>query len=417
MRIVVYPHDLGIGGSQLNAVELAAAVRDLGHDVLVFGRPGHLNARIDDLGLEFVAAPEPGKRPSPSVARALRLLVDDRGVDLVHGYEWPPVLDAVLAVGMRRRPAIMATVMSMAVPSFIPRSVPLVVGTEEIAAAEQRARRRSVRVIEPPVDLAHNDVAHDPGVHAFARRFSLSRDRLTIVSVTRFARELKLEGTLTAIDTVARLSRTVPLRLVLVGDGPERDEVERRAHDVNRECGEGTIVLTGRIEDPRPAYAYADIALGMGGSALRALAYGSPLVVQGEAGFFKTLTPETVDAFLWTGWYGVDGGAEYGAEALERELRPLLRSAARRDELARYGLDLVRERFSLTRAAHLQAAAYEDAVARPPLFAAASHAAAATRYAGYYAGKRVRRARGTESTDDFNARPVTARNRQGERDA
>jgi len=413
VNIVVYPHDLDIGGSQLNAVELAAAVRDLGHQVVVFGRPGALNARIEELGLEFVPAPEPGKRPSPSVARALRELVEERGVDLIHGYEWPPVLDAVLAVGMRRRPAVMATIMSMSVPPFIPRSVPLVVGTEEIAAAENRARRRSVSVIEPPVDLRHNDVAQDPGVADFVRRFGLTGDRLTIVSVTRFARELKLEGTLSAIETVGRMARRTPVRLVLVGDGPERGEVERRAREANDEGGEGTVVLTGRVDDPRPAYACADIALGMGGSALRALAYGSPLIVQGEAGFWKTLTPETVDAFLWTGWYGVDGGAEYGVEALERELLPLVTSSSRREELAQYGLGLVRERFSLSRAAQLQERAYVAAVEHPPVLAAASHALAAARYAGYYAGKRMRRARGTESTDDFNARPVTARNRGG----
>ena len=54
MRIAVYPHDLGIGGSQLNAIEIAAGVRDLGHHPFVVGRPGALVERIHELGLEFV---------------------------------------------------------------------------------------------------------------------------------------------------------------------------------------------------------------------------------------------------------------------------------------------------------------------------------------------------------------------------
>ncbi|MDF2491460.1 MAG: glycosyltransferase, partial [Microbacterium sp.] len=70
-----------------------------------------------------------------------------------------------------------------------------------------------------------------------------------------------------------------------MGDGPARAEIEQRAAAVNAECGEGTVVVTGNLDDPRPAYAAADIALGMGGSALRALAYGAPLIVQGEHGF------------------------------------------------------------------------------------------------------------------------------------
>ncbi len=413
MKIIVYPHDLGIGGSQLNAIELAAAVQGLGHEVLVFGRPGALNARIDQLGLEFVTAPEPGKRPSPTVARALRALADERDVDVIHGYEWPPVLDAALAMRGRSRGRVVATVMSMSVPSFIPHSVPLYVGTEQIAAVEKDAGRRLVEVIEPPVDLTFNDVGHDPGVEEFSRRHGLGPDRLTVVSVTRFSRELKLEGTLAAIEAVGRVSRVVPVRLVLVGDGPARGEVEARAAAVNEQYGEGTVVLTGQVEDPRPAYAAADVALGMGGSALRALAYGTPLVVQGEAGFWKTLAPETVDAFLWTGWYGVDGGAEYGVEALERELLPLVTDAARRDELGRYGLGLVRERFSLAHAAERQAQQYADAVAHPARLRGVAETTALARYAGYYVGKRVRRARGVESTDDFNSAPVAARHRDG----
>jgi len=415
MKIIVYPHDLGIGGSQLNAIELAAAVRDLGHDLVVFGRPGALNERIDDLGLEFVAAPEPGKRPSPTVARALRTLADARGADIIHGYEWPPVLDAALAMRGRGRARVVATVMSMSVPSFIPRSIPLFVGTEEIAAAERTAGRRRVGVIEPPVDLVFNDIDSDPGVADFVRRHGLTGDRITVVSVARFSRELKLEGTLAAIEAIGRMSRSVPVRLVLVGDGPARDEVERRAQEVNDQHGEGTIVLTGQVDDPRPAYAAADVALGMGGSALRALAYGRPLIVQGESGFWKTLTPETVDAFLWTGWYGVDGGAEYGVEALERELQPLVTDRVRRDELGRYGLGLVRDRFSLVHTAELQARQYAEAIAHPAALRGAAEASALMRYSGYYVGKRFRRARGVESTDDFNSRPVAGRNRESGR--
>ncbi|MDF2491459.1 MAG: glycosyltransferase [Microbacterium sp.] len=194
MKILVYPHELGVGGSQLNAIELAAAVRDLGHEVAVFGRAGALNARIDALGLEFIEAPPAGRRPSAPAARALRDLVEARGVDVIHGYEWPPVLDGVWAMARGRRAAVVGTVMSMSVPSFIPRSVPLVVGTEEIADGERRAGRRRLDVLEPPVDLVHNDIDGDPGVGAFRARFGLQDARTTIVSVSRLARELKLEG-------------------------------------------------------------------------------------------------------------------------------------------------------------------------------------------------------------------------------
>ncbi|WP_295014263.1 glycosyltransferase [uncultured Microbacterium sp.] len=409
MKVIVYPHDLGIGGSQLNAIELAAGVRDLGHEVLVFGRPGALNGRIDQLGLEFVEAPPPGRRPSPTTARALVDLVRARGVDVIHGYEWPPVLDAVLAAALGSPARVVGTVMSMSVPPFIPHDVELVVGTEQIAAVERRAGRPRVRTIEPPVDLAFNDPALPVGVDAFRMRYGLDDGRVNVVSVTRFARELKLEGTLAAIDVVGRISDRFPVRLVLVGDGPARDEVAERARRVNERHGEGTVVLTGRLDDPRPAYAVADVALGMGGSALRSLAFGKPLIVQGESGFWRTLTSETVDRFSWTGWYGVGEGEQGGADALEAELAPLLAAPSLRAVLGEYGLELARSRFSLTRASAVQLQVYREALAEGSQRQVGAEIAALARYAGYYARKRISRVLGRESLDDFNARPVAAR--------
>ena len=50
-------------------------------------------------------------------------------------------------------------------------------------------------------------------------------------------------------------------------------------------AGRQVVLLTGEIADPRPAYAAADVVVGQGGSALRGMAFGKPLVVVGEGRF------------------------------------------------------------------------------------------------------------------------------------
>src|SRR5262245_12407455 len=111
MRIVVYPHDLSIGGSQINAIELAAAVRDRGHEVLVFAVPGPLADHIERLGLQLVPAADARRRPAPAVMRQLTELVRERRIDLVHGYEWPPALEAYYGPFLRRGVPAVCTVM------------------------------------------------------------------------------------------------------------------------------------------------------------------------------------------------------------------------------------------------------------------------------------------------------------------
>ena len=131
------------------------------------------------------------------------------------------------------------------------------------------------------------------------------------VVVCRLARELKLEGLLTACRVVGQLAAEgTDIRLAIVGDGPARLVVEEEAAKANAlGTNPPAIHLVGEMVDPRPAYAAADIMLGMGGSALRGMAFGKPLIVQGEAGFWKLCDEESAPSFLAGGWYGLGDGA------------------------------------------------------------------------------------------------------------
>ncbi|TDD82361.1 glycosyltransferase [Actinomadura rubrisoli] len=411
MRILVYPHAMEIGGSQLNAIELAGAVRDLGHEVAVAGEPGPLVERVLDAGIEHVPLDPGRRRPSPGTVRLLRGLAEERRIDVVHGYEWPPGVEAFYTARSRPGVAAVCTVMSMAVAPFLPPSLPLVVGTEQIrqdVLDRRGGRPGAVHLIEPPVDVRANAPGHP--TRAFRAEFGLEPGPLDVVVVCRLVAELKLEGLLTAVDVVGRLAAELPLRLIVVGDGPCRDQVESRAAVANALAGRRAVVLTGQLDDPRPAYAAASIALGMGGSALRALAFGSPLIVQGEHGFFEPLTPGSSAMFLEQGWYGIGGR---GADRLEEILRDLAGDEARREELGDYGRRLVTDRFSLEGAARTQEGIYRDALAAaasPGLAGRWDAASTAGRVAAYKVARKAARMLGPVARDDFNA---VARKRAG----
>ena len=57
LRIMVCPHELAMGGSQMNAIELAAQAQRDGHQVMVFAPEGPLSQRVAQLGLEQVISP------------------------------------------------------------------------------------------------------------------------------------------------------------------------------------------------------------------------------------------------------------------------------------------------------------------------------------------------------------------------
>lgn len=362
MRILVYAHDLSIGGSQINAIDLAAGVAAAGHQVFVYGIPGPLVEYIRQRGLPYIAARRLRYRPAPSRILQLALLARTHRLDLMHAYEWPPCLDAYFSTGFGMRVPVLCTVLSMAVMPLVPRSLPLIMGTEALAEQARQTQRGGVWVMEPPIDVERDH----PGIDGqpFRTEHNAGRDDLLMVSVSRLAIDMKLDALVRVIDAADLLADRFRVRLVLVGDGPAYAALHCRAAAVNRRRGREVVTLAGPRLDPRHAYAAADVVVGMGSSALRALAIGRPVVVQGEQGFSEICEPGTLPTFLRQGFYGV-GDNPIGAERLARQLETLLCDAHRREALGRFGRSLVAERFSLKRAVGRQLAIYESVLGQP----------------------------------------------------
>ena len=129
MKILVALHTLALGGSPITAIDLAAGARRHGHDVAVYGVPGPLTDYVHENELRFVPARPLRYRPAPSRILQLTALARRERIDLVHAYEWPPCLDAYFGAHLIERTPLVCTVYSMDVPPYVPKSVPLIMGT------------------------------------------------------------------------------------------------------------------------------------------------------------------------------------------------------------------------------------------------------------------------------------------------
>ena len=349
---------------------------------------------------KFLAAPLPRRCPSPAVVSHLRTAIEQRDVDIVHGYEWPPILEAELAQSGTRARAT-GTVLSMSVTH--PRWASRAVGTEQIAAHERLAGRRRVRVIEPPVDLMFDDPAlvdgaqwrHDLGIEPDA----------VIAVVSRLAHGLQLEGILTAVHVVEGVLGD-RLRLVIVGDGPARDRVASAAAGVNNRRGREAVLLTGNLEDPRPAYAGADVFLGMGGSGSWAMAFGKPVVVQGENGFGKRRTSGPRPGSCGRGGTATGMASRTGPAAWSERCAKWDASKEVRGDVEPSGRRLVDHRFALSVMAERQQAIYDEIMRHPGTATVLDTGRSVAGWVHYQAYRRIRRALGRAATDDFNASPV-----------
>lgn len=368
IRILTCLATLEVGGSQINAIELAASVSRMGHEVLIYGPQGDLVDMVRDLGLEYIEAPARMKKNGldrMSVGSALDVwrVARRRRVDLIHTYEFSPIMDVMYGAHLLHGAPLVMTVLSVFMMHWVPTHPPLIFCQEQMAE-EARRSRPWVEVMDMPVDTVANAPVVD--TTAARARFGIAPDEIAVVVVSRLHPDLKREGILSAIEAVGRLTVQFPrLRFVIVGDGPSRPEIEGLAASTNARIGREVVTLTGALVDPRDAYAASDIMLGMGSSALRAMAFAKPLVLQGERAFWKLAEPDTVELFRHQGWYGIGDGGD-GSKLLERILEDLIKSPGRWQELGAFGRDLITKRYSLEAVAKNQERVYLDALRRRP---------------------------------------------------
>lgn len=346
MKILVFAHRLDIGGTQVNSIELSACLQDrFGHDVSIFATPGPMAELIRQKGLRYFPAPHPSAHPSPARMRALRQVIMSERPDVMHVWDWPQCLDAYFGAFLWTRMPMVVTSMAMVVNRLLPKSVPTTFGTPELVARATASGRPRLTLMMPPVDVHLNSPAAVDG-KVFRLQHGFADTDIVLVTVSRLVEWMKAESLRDTIDVVRRLGRDFPLRFVIVGDGSSLPEIERLAAAANAELGRTAIVLTGAMIDPRPAYAGADIVVGMGGSALRGMAFAKAVVVVGEKGFSAPFNPETAEFFYNKGLYGLGDGCA-GSKRLAQIIRTLATSPDRLSDLGQFGREFVLNCYSI----------------------------------------------------------------------
>jgi glycosyltransferase involved in cell wall biosynthesis len=201
------------------------------------------------------------------------------------------------------------------------------------------APREKFAVIRLGIELGDRVRVQENGRDATRRMLGIPPDAFTVGWIGRMTGVKRTDDVLLAFRSLRE--RGVPARLCLVGDGPDRDHVERRAHDlgVMRE----TLFL-GYQEDVAPYYAAFDAFVLPSGNegtpvtTIEALAAGRPVVAT-RVGGVPDVVRDGEDGFL------VDlGDVEELADRLatlagDAELRERMGTAGREHVLPRYAVD------------------------------------------------------------------------------
>jgi glycosyltransferase involved in cell wall biosynthesis len=142
------------------------------------------------------------------------------------------------------------------------------------------------------IEIIHNAIPsgwgtsarHPMEAAALRDQAGIPSDRKVILIVGRLSRE---KDHITLLEAVARLDSTLKPHLVIVGEGPERPNVEQRIRQLQLEAH---VTLTGQQSSAQPWYGIADLAVlsslseGSPNALLEAMACGVPVVATDVGG-------------------------------------------------------------------------------------------------------------------------------------
>jgi N-acetyl-alpha-D-glucosaminyl L-malate synthase BshA len=306
--IVYYPTP---GGSGVVATELGRSLAQLGNRVhfITNGHPARLSHFDENLYLHKV---ETGDYPlfqqytpySLSLAVKIREVANQYGLDLVHvHYAIPHAASAYLAKqmmgsnGLRTLTTLHGTDITLVgmMPSFYEITRFSISVSDGITAVSKFLKDETVEQfkIEAPIDVIHNFVDSEefkPLTDCRIRPRLAPNGEKLIIHVSNFR---KVKNIPVVLEVFSEVKKTLPTRLVLVGDGPEREAIERRAAELG--VAEDVVFLGDQeyVAEILPA---ADVFLlpseheSFGLAALEAMSCGVPVVGSRVGGLHEVVT-------------------------------------------------------------------------------------------------------------------------------
>ena len=357
------------GGSGVVAVEVALQLAARGHEVHLFSdeRPPRLPPSHGGSDRAFffhqVAAPAYPQLKYPAYGMALTSKIVEVSrrapLDVVHAhYALPHAVSANLAREILRSegepaPRVVTTLHGTdstlvgSDPSFLPLTRFTIATSDAVTAPSRWLADATRQALALPAQLAIHVVPNFVDVDRFTPAPpgpDVPRDQPVIVHVSNFRPVKRVDD---VVAVFARLRASRPLRLRLVGDGPERARIEA---DVAARGLAGDVEFLGeRLELPE-VLRDADLFLlpseteSFGLAALEAMACGVPVVASAVGGLGEVIPDGQVGFLRPVG--DVAAHAEAAARLLTDEpLRRAMGAAARRRAETHYRIDPAIDRY------------------------------------------------------------------------
>ncbi len=293
------------GGSGVVATELGIGLAARGHQVhfMSYARPVRLNHFIENIFFHEIDMSQSYplfkyEMYGLAVAGKLMEVIEYEELDLIHGhYAIPHAVSGYLAKQILRKrgqdiPLITTlhgtdiTLVGLE-PSYLPLLKFAIEESDGVTAVSEFLKQKTLTNyhIEKEIEVLYNfiDTAQFKPLEEKRNCFSPNCEKV-LIHTSNFRQVKRVTDTIRILDLVRK---EVPVKLVLIGDGPDRSECERLVRELQLQKD---VVFLGKQDGIAELLATADIFLmpsqseSFGLAALEAMSCGIPVVSSSVGG-------------------------------------------------------------------------------------------------------------------------------------
>jgi glycosyltransferase involved in cell wall biosynthesis len=298
LSVLMVLDQLAPAGTETHVLSLTKSLIQRGHHVSLVAADGELRSSFEHAGgtVYLIDSPEDGSAKRSEWIVKLQRIMKMANIDCVHAHQTPSGLLAAEAASREGIPFIFT-----AHGTYYPKdSLGSLLSQSKAVISVSKPVQQYVHKIGYPSHLIPNGIdlgEFYPSKSAKVRsELGIADTSVLIVYASRLA-----WGKATACDILLRAMKDLhrygwhQFELVVVGDGPQREAIQRLAEFIHQETGRKFIHLAGQQTQMRDFYNAADIVIGTGRVALEALASEKPVLAIGNNGFFGWVEPENYE--------------------------------------------------------------------------------------------------------------------------
>lgn len=358
LNVLLSLMQLDIGGAETHVVELAKELKRKGINPIVTSNGGAYEKELTEAGIKHYCVPLQNKNPINMLKSVSRLkhIIRSENIDIVHSHARIP---SFILGGLNKRMKFpFVTTAHWVFNTKWGLKYLTDWGEKTVAVSEdiKTYLMDNYRVPAGDIQVTINGIDTD--------KFSPDTDKSEIMA------ELGIKDTDTVIVYVSRLDESrslvakqlidiIPkvdklcdnLKVIVVGDGDDFANVKACTDKVNKELNRDCVVLTGARTDINRLVAPAHLFVGVSRAALEAMAAEKPVIIAGNEGYIGLFEPSKLQVGIDTN-FCCRGCAESSGELLYDDIKKFFElGETEQSELAKYGRELIKSDYSVTRMA------------------------------------------------------------------